>query len=89
MRGLAPTNTWEPYTLIRDPYSLAVPAGGSGPYRLLVGLYDAAGARAPLILADGTQPSAAGTLTDALTIDLDRPLIVSRTLLTRTNPFSL
>ena len=53
VRGLAPTQTWQAGTVIRDPYALAVPADAVGPYRLLVGLYDESG-RQPLTLADGT-----------------------------------
>ena len=53
VRGLAPTDTWQPNTIIRDPYVLEIPADAVGPYRLLVGLYNAAG-RQPLLLADGT-----------------------------------
>ena len=53
--GLAPTETWQPGLPIRDPYRLAIPPDASpGRYRLLVGLYTAAGRR-PLLLADGRQ----------------------------------
>ncbi|MGL4648610.1 MAG: hypothetical protein ACRC1H_04325 [Caldilineaceae bacterium] len=57
MGGLAPTTTWEPGTLIRDPYLLPLP-DAPGNYRLLVGLYDASGTRALLRLADGRQVDA-------------------------------
>lgn len=41
VEGLAPTNTWQPNTPIRDSYALAVPANAvAGEYRLLVGLYN-------------------------------------------------
>lgn len=56
--GLAPTNTWEPESIIRDPYTLAVPEDALPPWRLLVGMYDAAGVRAPLLLADGSTADA-------------------------------
>ena len=53
--GLAPTDTWQPGTLIRDPYRLPVPpAAAPGSYVLHVGLYDDTG-RAPLTLADGSR----------------------------------
>ena len=53
--GLAPTDTWQPETPIRDPYTLTIPVGAPpGEYRLVVGLYDEAGRR-PLTLADGAQ----------------------------------
>jgi len=55
VNGLAPTNTWQPGTLIRDSYALALPPTASaGAYTLQVGLYDADGRRM-LRLADGTQ----------------------------------
>ena len=57
VRGLAPTETWQPGTIIRDPYMLTVPADAVGPYRLLVGLYNEQG-RQPLGLADGTTADA-------------------------------
>ncbi|MCL4832147.1 MAG: hypothetical protein KJZ86_06885 [Caldilineaceae bacterium] len=42
--GLAPTNTWQPGVVIRDPYRIALPAGTPpGHYELIVGLYTAAG----------------------------------------------
>lgn len=54
VRGLAPTNTWEPGAVIRDEYVLALPANApAGAYTLLAGLYDAQGRR-QLTLADGT-----------------------------------
>ena len=44
VRGLAPTDTWQPGTLIRDPYALIVPSDvDAGTYRLHIGLYDAEG----------------------------------------------
>ena len=53
--GLAPTDTWQPGVVVRDPYRLAIPADTApGNYRLIVGLYTAAG-RLPLHLADGSQ----------------------------------
>jgi hypothetical protein len=52
--GLAPTNTWLPGVVIRDPYRLAIPAElPPGVYRLIVGLYDANG-RLLWTLPDGT-----------------------------------
>ena len=54
VQGLAPTNTWQPGTPIRDSYHLALPAdAASGVYGLQVGMYDAQGRRT-LTLADGT-----------------------------------
>lgn len=53
VRGLAPTNTWEPYHLVRDPYSLTIPAGAARPFTLHTGLYTADG-RATITLPDGT-----------------------------------
>lgn len=53
--GLAPTDTWQPGALIRDPYQLTVPPGSvAGDYQLWIGLYDEAGRR-PLTLADGRE----------------------------------
>jgi hypothetical protein len=53
--GLAPTDTWQPGALIRDPYQLALPADTTpGIYQLLVGLYDESGRR-PLTLEDGSE----------------------------------
>lgn len=53
--GLAPTDTWQPGIVVRDPYRLAIPAEAApGIYRLIVGLYTAAG-RVPLRMADGSQ----------------------------------
>jgi hypothetical protein len=53
VQGLAPTNTWQPGVLVRDAYQLAIPAAAvAGDYRLIVGLYTAAG-RVPLTLPDG------------------------------------
>lgn len=55
VEGLAPTTTWQPGALIRDPYRLEMPAAAQpGAYRLLVGLYDAEGSRSPMALPDGT-----------------------------------
>lgn len=54
VNGLAPTDTWQPQTLIRDPYQLALPAGApAGEYRLHVGLYTADG-RSMITLDDGS-----------------------------------
>lgn len=53
--GLAPTDTWQPGGVVRDPYRLVIPAETApGNYRLIVGLYTPAG-RVPLRLADGSQ----------------------------------
>jgi hypothetical protein len=53
VRGLAPTDTWQPATLIRDPYELALPdQAPPAALRLRVGLYDAAN-RVMLTTADG------------------------------------
>lgn len=55
VQGLAPTNTWEPGTLVRDPYLLDLGnVSETGDYQLVIGLYDASGRRAPLELDDGT-----------------------------------
>ena len=52
--GLAPTNTWQPKTIIRDPYRLTIPPTATpGTYQLRIGLYDSEGRR-PLTLPDGT-----------------------------------
>ena len=54
VEGLAPTNTWQPNTVIRDPYRLAIPADAApGSYQLLIGLYNGEGRR-QLTLSDGT-----------------------------------
>jgi hypothetical protein len=54
VQGLAPTDTWQPGTTIRDPYRLLLPPGtGAGEYDLQIGMYDAQGRRT-LTLADGT-----------------------------------
>ena len=54
VEGLAPTDTWQPDRLIRDPYRLTLPPNASpGLYELLVGFYDADGRRT-LTLPDGT-----------------------------------
>ncbi len=51
--GLAPTETWQPGQLIRDPYQLTLPPNLSpGTYQLQVGLYTAAG-RVPFARGDG------------------------------------
>jgi hypothetical protein len=67
VNGLAPTDTWKPGAVVRDPYRL-IPERGltTGAYRLLVGLYDGQGVRAPLVLRDGTT-------TDALEIGVEVP----------------
>jgi hypothetical protein len=53
--GLAPTDTWQPGALIRDPYQLPLPDGSaSGTYQLWVGLYDEHGRRT-LTLANGRE----------------------------------
>jgi hypothetical protein len=52
--GLAPTDTWTPGRVVRDPYRLSLPADlPAGAYTLAVGLYTPAG-RQSLTLADGT-----------------------------------
>ena len=49
--GLAPTDTWQPGTIVRDPYRLRFPDDATpGLYELHIGLYDAAG-RLPVTLA--------------------------------------
>lgn len=54
VQGLAPTSTWTPGTLIRDPYQLAVPPTvAAGTYQVQVGFYTAAG-RQSVTLADGS-----------------------------------
>lgn len=46
VQGMAPTQTWEPAVVIRDPYQLALPAQAPpGRYRLVMGMYDSAGRR--------------------------------------------
>jgi len=53
--GLAPTDTWQPGVVVRDPYRLELPPGTPpGDYRVIVGLYTAQG-RVSLRLADGSQ----------------------------------
>jgi hypothetical protein len=53
--GLAPTDSWQPGALIRDPYQLALPTDiPPGDYQLWVGLYDERG-RSQLTLADGRE----------------------------------
>jgi hypothetical protein len=55
VQGLAPTDTWQPQKVIRDPYWLAMPtASASGVYKLHVGMYDDEGRR-PLRLTDGSE----------------------------------
>ncbi len=55
VRGLAPTNTWQPGLVIRDPYELQMPATVyPDGYRLLVGLYTTPESRIPLTLPDGS-----------------------------------
>ncbi|MCC9078905.1 hypothetical protein FKZ61_022685 [Litorilinea aerophila] len=52
--GLAPTHTWPPGAVIRDPYRLMLPDTlAPGTYELHIGLYDATG-RLPVTLPDGT-----------------------------------
>jgi hypothetical protein len=52
VRGLAPTDTWQPGIIVRDPYFLPIPADAeAGHYRLLIGLYTSEGRR-PLKLSD-------------------------------------
>jgi hypothetical protein len=51
--GLAPTDSWQPGVVVRDPYLLAIPAEvEAGRYRLLIGLYTDAGRR-PFTLSNG------------------------------------
>lgn len=53
--GLAPTDSWQPGKLIRDPYRLTVPATRqSGNYQLHIGLYTPEG-RVMWTMPDGTQ----------------------------------
>ncbi|MBX3001612.1 MAG: hypothetical protein KF893_24025 [Caldilineaceae bacterium] len=53
VRGLAPTDSWQPGVVVRDPYTLAIPAETeAGRYRLLIGLYTDTGRR-PFTLANG------------------------------------
>ncbi len=56
VEGLAPTTTWQPGAVIRDPYRLELPntTAPSGSH-LLVGLYNGEGERAPFLLPDGTR----------------------------------
>jgi len=64
VRGSAPTTTWQPGSVVRDPYRLTLPPDAPpGPYTLHVGMYDAQGRR-PIRLADGTQA-------DHLTLPID------------------
>jgi len=56
VEGLAPTDTWTPGAVIRDPYHLSLPPGSvplGETHQLHVGLYNEAGRRS-LTLADGT-----------------------------------
>ena len=67
--GLAPTDTWQPGSLIRDPYRLALPADAApGQYSLHVGLYDAEGQRAPVQAAGSAAGSAADGPADHFTL---------------------
>ncbi len=51
--GLAPTTSWQPGKVVWDAYKLQLPGDlAPGEYRLLIGLYTAAG-RVPLSLAGG------------------------------------
>ena len=44
VNGTAPTDTWQPGAVIRDPYRLALPNDlPPGAYQLIAGLYDANG----------------------------------------------
>ncbi len=53
--GLAPTDTWQPEALIRDPYRLIIPETVlPGAYQVQVGLYTEDG-RVPIITAGVTQ----------------------------------
>jgi hypothetical protein len=66
--GLAPTDTWQVGTLVRDPYQLPLPpTAAAGNYELWIGLYDERG-RSTLTLANGSQ-------SDHLTlpVQVDRP----------------
>ncbi len=64
VQGTEPTDTWAMGRIIRDPYLLDLPADlPIGPYRLLVGMYNAQGERAPITLGAAT--------TDAFAIDVD------------------
>ena len=54
VQGLAPTDTWQAGTPIRDPYALVLPPDAApGNYDLQVGMYDSQGRRT-LTLPDGT-----------------------------------
>jgi hypothetical protein len=64
VNGLAPTDTWAPGAVIRDPYRLLIPANAPpGDYELYLGLYDGQGRRT-LTLPDGST-------TDHLTITVE------------------
>jgi hypothetical protein len=53
--GLAPTDTWQPGAIIRDPYRLALPAAAAGgPYEVRVGMYRD-DERQTVVLPDGTE----------------------------------
>jgi hypothetical protein len=55
VQGLAPTDTWQAETPIRDPYRLALPPDTApGDYDLQVGMYDSQGRRT-LTMQDGTR----------------------------------
>jgi hypothetical protein len=47
--GVRPTDQWRPGELIADRHGLRVPPVSDGPFSVLVGLYDASGARLPLV----------------------------------------
>jgi hypothetical protein len=64
VQGAAPTDGWTPEQLVRDTYVLNLPGDlPAGTYRLLVGMYDAEGRRAPI-----TQ---GGTTSDAFALDVE------------------
>ena len=55
VQGLAPTDTWQAGTQIRDPYRLELPPDTApGDYDLQVGMYDSQGRRI-LTMPDGTR----------------------------------
>ncbi len=64
VNGLAPTDTWQPGVIVRDPYLLEIPADvAPGLYELIVGLYDSQG-RLPVSLPGGA-------VADHLTLPVD------------------
>ncbi len=77
VQGLAPTDTWQAGTVIRDAYTLALPPDAApGAYSLQVGMYDSEGRR-PLTLhdAEGSDTGSAagngaGTTTDHLALPI-------------------